>query len=252
MKKILFLLLIFLINACAKTGPVSESPEQEMAQARWDLMEMKTEPEPYRIQFSLRFGEEGNTRRVTGILWGNDSEHLRMDIMAGVGVTVAKISDSPKEFILYSPREDKLYFHEGEEKPLLKVGMPLPFNLQMLAAILNGNYRRVFGSSYSSAETGKDGRIAYALDSGPKGTLEVNPEGVPVFWSQGKQGWQMSITPEDNSLLPRSIKFLNSDGKRALVLVKEREKAEAFNVEQMELAFPPNTPRLPLSKYRPS
>lgn len=252
MKKIIPLLLALFVCACAKTGPISESPEQEIAQARWDLMETNPESQPYRIQFSLRFGEEGNTRRVTGILWGNDPETLRMDIMAGVGVVIAKIADSPDRFLLYSPREDKAYFHDGDEKPLLKIGMPLPFNLQMLAALLNGRYSRVFGSSYTSAEMVKDDRVAYTLDRGPKGVLEINPEGVPVLWSQGSNSWQMTVTPEENSRLPKSLKFNNSDGKRAIVLVKEREKSEPFNNEQMELAFPPSTPKLPLSKYRPS
>lgn len=252
MKKFLIIIMAFLCCACAKITPPSIAPEQELIQARWDLMESGPEPQPYRIQFSLRFGEEGNTRRVTGILWGNDSENLRMDIMAGVGVVVAKISDSGNKFLLYSPRDNKAYVHEGEEKPLLKIGMPLPFNLQMLAALLEGQYARVFGTSYASAEMTNTGNIAYTLDQGPKGILEVDPEGLPVSWSQGKKGWQMSISPEENSRIPKSLKFINDDGKRAIVLVKEREKSEAFNHEQMELSIPQGAPILPLSKYRPS
>lgn len=252
MKKLLLIILALLCCACAKIGPQTETPEKEIIQARWDLMETAPQLSPFRIQFSLRFGEEGNTRRVTGILWGNDPENLRLDIMAGVGVVVAKISDSPDKFLLYSPRDNKAYVHDGAEKPLLKIGMPLPFNLQMLAALLEGQYGRVFGSSYASAEMEKNGNITYVLDQGPKGTLEVSPEGLPVTWSQGKGGWQMSIGPEENSRLPKSLKFINDDGKRAIVLVKEREKSEAFNHGQMELSIPESAPQLPLSKYRPS
>lgn len=252
MKKILLIIFAFLCCACAKTGPIGEAPEKEIIQARWDLLETNPEVQPFRIQFSLRFGEEGNTRRITGILWGNDPEKLRLDIMAGVGVVVARISDSPDKFMLYSPRDNKVYAHEGEEKPLIKIGMPLPFSLPMLAALLEGQYARVFGPSFSSAEMGKDDNIAYTLDQGPRGILEVNPEGLPVHWTQGGDGWEMSISPEENGRLPKSLKFINGKGKRAIVLVKEREKSEAFNNEQMALDPPANAPVLPLSKYRPS
>lgn len=252
MKKFLALLLPLLLLACAKSGPVTEPPEQEIERARWDLMETAPEERPYTIQFSLRFGEEGNTRRITGILWGNDTESLRMDIMAGVGVTVAKISDSPGQFLLYSPRDNKAYVHEGEEKPLMRIGMPLPFTLQMLAALLNGDYSKVFGTEYSSAELLKNGCAAYALSGGPKGVVEVDPEGMPVSWSQGDKGWRMALSPEEGSRLPKSLKFSSSDGKRAIVLVKERESGEAFNKERMELVIPAGAQKLPLSKYRPS
>lgn len=252
MKKFLLLLLLLVCCSCAKQGPITETPEKEIAQARWDLMLSDPQVEPFRIQFSLRFGEEGNTRRVTGILWGNSPETLRMDIMAGVGVVIARIADSPDKFLLYSPRENKAYAHEGEEKPMLKIGMPLPFTLRMLAALLEGQYASVFGTSYASAEPNSDGTIAYTLNEGPKGLLDVNLEGVPVSWQQGPKGWRMSITPEENSRLPKSLRFSNTNGKIALVLVKEREKSEAFNSEQMELSIPENIPLLPLSKYRPS
>lgn len=252
MKKVLVLLFAFLLCACAKSGPVPETPEKDLEKARWDLLQTNPEPTPYRIQFSLRFGEDGNTRRVTGILWGNDPDQLRLDVMAGVGVTVARISDTPDKFLLYSPRENKAYVHNGTDKPLLKIGMPLPFDLQMLAALLEGQYARVFGTTYSSAEMGKDDCVAYKLDQGPKGILNVNPEGIPVSWSQGDDGWFMAIMPEENGRLPKSLKFTNPAGKRAIVLVKERERSEAFNHEQMELTIPANVPELPLSKYRPS
>ena len=252
MKKFLLILLFLLCCSCAKQGPVTEAPDKEIAQARWDLMLTEPQMEPFRIQFSLRFGEEGNTRRVTGILWGNSPETLRMDIMAGVGVIIAKIADSPDKFLLYSPRENTLYSHEGDEKPMLKIGMPLPFTLRMLAALLEGQYASVFGSSYTAAEPNNDGTIVYTLNEGPQGQLAVNPEGVPVAWKQGSKGWRMSITPEENSRLPKSLRFTNTDGKIAIVLVKERENSESFNAEQMELPIKGKYKELPLSKYRPS
>lgn len=252
MKKAILLILALVLCACAKTGPAPEPPSREIEQARWDLLLTNPAQTPYRIQFSLRFGEEGNTRRVTGILWGNGEDNLRLDIMAGVGVVVAKIADTPEKFILYSPRDNKVYTHSGPDKPLLKIGMPLPFDLQMLAALLEGQYRDVFGSSFASARMDNGDSVIYSLDQGPKGELEVSPEGFPVSWKQDGKGWVMTIVPEENSRMPKSLKFSNPNGKRAIVLVKEREKCEPFNHEQMEIAIPAGAGELPLSKYHPS
>lgn len=251
-QKFPLILLTLLLCACAKTGPAPEAPERELIQARWDLMETSPEPEPFRVQFSLRLGEEGNTRRVTGVLWGNDTENIRMDILAGVGVVIAKISDSPERFVLYTPRDNKEYFHNGDEKPMLKIGIPLPFSPQMMAALLTGQYQKVFGSAYSAASMGKNDNIEYTLEQGPEGVLTVNPEGAPVAWSQGTQGWKLDITPEENSRLPKRLKFSNPDGKLAIVLVKEREKSGLFAKKQMRLSIPAGAARLHLSKYRPS
>ena len=246
---LLYGLVACLLCACARTGL---TPPAEMEQDLWQkMLAAKQESGPYRIQFSLRFGEENNTRRVTGILWGNGQNRMRMDIMAGVGATLAKMEDDPDKFVLYMPREGKAYYQDGPVKPSLKVGTPLPFNLPQLAALLNGHYGDVFGKSYAAAER-VSGQSSFRLEFPPGGTLELDDMGRPVSWKQNADGWQLSVIYNDSDL-PDRLKLLGPDGKRAIISVKDREiVGQPFDAEQMRLSVPENTPRLPLSKYKAS
>lgn len=142
MKKILCLIvLMFMASACARQPSIV--PPADSAD-RWQAFVARSgavKEAPYLLNASLRFGTEGDTRRVTALLWGNDSRSLRMDVMAGIGAVVAKIWESGDEFLVYSPTENRAFFHQGSNKPLLRVGVPVPFALDELAALLNGRSR---------------------------------------------------------------------------------------------------------------
>ena len=56
---------------------------------------------------------------------------------------------------------------------------------------------------------------------------------------------------DDASPLPRRLNLTHSNGKRAIVLVKEREKpAQAFTEAQLSLPLPEDVPLLPLSQFK--
>lgn len=249
MKKILVVFLALFLCACAgKKPPIQESAMDEP----WMLMQTASEEagnRPYRLQVSLRFGEEGNTRRVTALIWGNNEENLRLDIMAGVGAIIAKISQNGNKFLLIA--DDKAYEHEGANKPLLRIGMPLPFDLNQLAALLNGRYADFFGKEYVSAEM-RNGNPVYELSGPAAGELELNAEGLPLTWKQGGAGWRLEFAYGEN-FLPRTLKLANGQGKKAILLVRQRHfPAEPFPPEQMELELPEGVEVMPLSKYNPS
>ena len=87
---------LVLLCACARQ-PAMETPSPEarahleQTWQRYAAADAAVAPAPYRLQLSLRFGTEGDTRRVTALFWGNGQRKLRMDVMAGVGATVASI-----------------------------------------------------------------------------------------------------------------------------------------------------------------
>lgn len=255
MKKYLVSFLLAFVCACApKTALVPQEDTGNLEKIWNSMLETASNKEkPYRMQLSLRFGQEGDTRRVTAILWGNGDESMRLDVMAGVGVTIGKVMENGKRFLIYTPREGKAYFQDGAARPLLKIGVPLPFNLSQLGDLLNGNYVDVFGSKYINGSITADGMATYALDGPVAGTLLLNAEGRPESWMQPR-GWKMLITYEEPaSTLPHSLKLSNPDGKMAILLVKERDNpSQPFTDKQMELLLPANTPLLPLSKYKPS
>ena len=118
MKKILCLIvLMFMASACARQ-PVTVPPAD--GAGRWQAFVARSEAikeAPYLLNASLRFGTEGDTRRVTALLWGNDSRSLRMDVMAGIGAVVAKIWESGDEFLVYSPTENRPFSIRAATSP---------------------------------------------------------------------------------------------------------------------------------------
>ena len=246
MKKILCLIvLMFMASACARQ-PVTVPPAD--GAGRWQAFVARSEA-PYLLNASLRFGTEGDTRRVTALLWGNDSRSLRMDVMAGIGAVVAKIWESGDEFLVYSPTENRAFFHQGSNKPLLRVGVPVPFALDQLAALLNGRLVTVFGDRYSDSRALANGHVGFTLSSATGGLLEIDAQGQAVAWQEnGRRGWSMAIAYDDAGL-PRRLSLRHPDGQTAVLLVKERQAPAPFNNAQLSLLLPDSTPVLPLERY---
>lgn len=247
MKIISVCFLSICLWACAARNPAPVVYEPAVV---WE--EMAKAPAitgPERTLTSMRFGSEGDTRRVTAVLWGNDARSLRLDVMAGAGVSVAKIYDGPGEFLIYIPGENRAYIHRGENKPLLRVGTPLPFNLGRLADLLSGRYAAAFGAGYSDARLA-DRKAIFTLADGSE--LTVDGRGLPVAWRQSGRGWSLAITYGEDEL-PESLSFSNSDGRRAIILVKERERlSEPFAPEQTTLKLPPGATLEPLARFKAS
>lgn len=76
------------LAACAPFQPSGSTTGEEKTaniQARWNaFLSLHGRQGPSLSEGSLRFGESGNTHRVTWLLWGNDAEQLRFDIQAGI------------------------------------------------------------------------------------------------------------------------------------------------------------------------
>lgn len=256
MKKFVALLLMLLACACARKPAGQIETAASALSGRWAEMEeagRKAPSGPYRLQLAMRFGEEGSTRRVTAILWGNGPDRARLDIMAGIGPLVAKIMENEGYFLAYAPREGKAYTHEGESGPLLKIGTPIPFNLRQVAALLNGHFEAVFGKEHGAAAAASGDLAAFALYGKPGGELFLDAAGLPVKWSQSGQGWTLALAYGEAAPLPRQLRLNHPNGKMAVITVKAREAPQkAFDAAQMEIALPETTPLLPLSKFKPS
>lgn len=254
------LLLVALLPACVRQMPVGTPAPPQEAEAVWQryavLSDAQAAQKTYRLQMSLRYGTEGDTRRVTALLWGNSSQQLRLDVNAGVGATVAKIQDDGDHFLVYAPMENKAYFHQGSQKPLLDVGVPMPFGVTALADLLNGRYAAIFGNqpSGNGAEMTPGGNLVFHVEQGRiAGMLELNRDGLPVGWKDGeRQGWSLQLGYEDGTTLPYKLEIAHGKtGKRAIVLIKERSTpATPFTPQQLRLILPEDTPVLPLRQFK--
>ncbi|MDO5537837.1 MAG: hypothetical protein Q4F72_09965 [Desulfovibrionaceae bacterium] len=238
-------LVCVLLAACAaRVTPVDPG----RADAVWQSMlgRAPAKAEPYRDTLSLRFGTEGSTRRVTALIWGNGGDSLRLDVRAGVGATIAMLSQQEDHFLLYAPMEEKAWFHEGATSPLLRLGLPLPITLFRLEALLHGRHAEVFGASFLRCQGVKDG-IEYELEEGMGGRLTVSADGLPVRWQD--DSWRIEFSHEEDGSLKR-LDLANIKGEKGIVLVRQREHPAPFDEAQMRLELPEGTRLAPLSDMR--
>ncbi len=262
-------LMTLSLCACAKP---SMPPIDSNADAVWKsyAQSAHTLNKPFRNQLSLRYGVEGQTDRVSALLWGNSSQTLRLDISASVGITVAKILESPDNFTLYIPQEEVAYVHEGQSKESFNIGIPLPLSLEHVSLLLQGHYGTVFGLQFDgmpmplreadvlllgNPEVPEDA-VAYALEEGDfRGKLVLNTLGQPVFWQEDSStGWTMEFSYKEHEEQPYKlyIRHLASE-RKAIIIVKERAvDLDLFTPKQMRLILPQETVQYPLEDLNPN
>lgn len=253
----------FLLASCtaARRAPLPPVSEREAA-AVWKAYDVyaaarATEDGPYRIGVSLRMGEKGGTRRATAVIWSNGDASralspgqaavfgpVRLDVMAGFGTVVARVREAPGEFLAYSPRDNKAVTYSGRGRVRLNMGLPAPFGLRDVTALLRGRFHEVFGRIPGRAASADDGNVAYAIAYGERaGMLELRPDGLPARWREdGERGWTMEIeyASDDAGVpRPRTVRLADGEGRSAVLLVKHREKPERlFTADQLSLNLP--------------
>ena len=252
---------LLLLNACAARQ--SEKPlEPVVARNIWDgytkyaAKSAEDRRLPSRVQASLRFGGNDDGRRVVVLLWENGGGPIRLDVRAGVGVSAAKILQTDSRLLIYSMQENRAYYHDGPQQSLLAYGLPLPFGLRDLAALLAGDYGAVFGLAPPDApRSARDGGMSFTLPKKgrPGGVLELDAQGLPRSWKEEHGGWRLAFTYDGDAAFPRPehIEARHENGNHAVLLVKERRRPEQpFTPEQLELTLPPGTPMLPISRMK--
>lgn len=251
---------VALAGGCASKSPKGAVAPSEKASSTMDAYKAycaATErgTGPFRLETSLRYNAGDDGHRVLALIWGNGGTPLRLDIMAGIGATVAKIRETEDTFLAYSPNEQKAYHHYGDGKALFSFGVPVPFSVSDLTAMLDGRFGSVFGlRTTGEATLVPEMGIAYTLEGRrPGGSLVISDAGLPVRWTDGTpEGWTLDVTfAEDDATttapLPRKLVFHHGKGYNAIILVKERVRLDTpFSPEQLGLELPEGTTVLPL------
>jgi hypothetical protein len=251
---------LLLLNACAARQ--SEKPLDPAATrniwngyTQYAVKSAEERRRPSRVQASLRFGGNDDGRRVIVLLWENGDGPIRLDVRAGVGVSAAKILQTDSRFLVYSMQENRAYYHDGPQQSLLAYGLPLPFGLRDLAALLAGDYGAVFGlTPPDEPRSARDGGMSLVLPkSSPGGVLELDSRGLPRSWQEKKGGWRLTFAHDGDETFPRPehIEARHENGSYAILLIKERQRPDRpFAAEQLELKLPPGTPMLPLRQMK--
>ena len=254
-------LILLLLNACASRQ--GEKPlEPVVLQNIWKgytqyaAKSAEERLRPSRLQASLRFGGNDDGRRVIVLLWENGDGPIRLDVRAGAGMSAAKILQTDTRFLVYSMQENRAYYHDGPQQSLLAYGLPLPFGLRDLAALLAGDYGAVFGLTPPiDPRSAQDGGMTFMLPKKgtPGGLLELDSRGLPRTWKEENNGWRLTFSHDGDEAFPRpeQIEARHANGKYAILLVKERQRPDRpFTPEQLELKLPPGVQELPMARMK--
>lgn len=248
--KLCFILgLCLILNACV-AGKVSiPSPEEQ--EARWKKFITHTIAEiPYTLQGSFRFGDKDNTNRVNYIFWSNGELPLRVDVMAGVGASIAKVREDTKQVLMYFVQDKRAVRMENfrDINPLVSLGMPVPLSFYEMSLLLRGGFNQVLQNlhldSVKSQKAKKDyQKYTYYFSSvNMDGMVQLNDLGMPVH-CEIDNTWAFDLQYEEkNGKLPQRVVISSLiDDYKAILLVKERSTPPIYNAEDLMFELPKGT-----------
>lgn len=242
--------LLLSLAACAPLQPDALPGGEEDGRKRWNaFLALRGQEGPSLAEGSLRFGESGNTHRVTWLLWGNDAGQLRFDIQAGIGNTLAKARLSGGDLLLYLPGDNRAL--QGTDAPdgiLRRIGLDLPLSLHELYAVIQGdfsaalNHPRVLSSR--NLESGNlELELGTESPSMPRVILELDKRNFPVRWKI-PHAWDIRVGYGEDHL-PQRIDGtrqtrMSGEEYRLILLIKTRQLKEGFPEKELDLSLPAN------------
>lgn len=255
---------MFFLGACVRTTDTALPPvDAALAADRWERFKTASSRAealagPFQGNATLYYSGKEDSQRVSTYFWGNGGQNapypLRLDIMMGPGSIIAQAREDTRGIFIYVPR-DNLVYH-GEGRGLLAFGVPVPFTLADLAALVTGRFGTLFsipGDACPQASMGEKGGIAYHI-SGARlaGAVTLSSDGLPVTWREdAEKGWTLAIEywPDSTRPTPRKLYISHPDGAEATFIIRELDRPSAvFTPEQLELAVPQNTRLAPLGE----
>ena len=237
------------LNAC--TAQKVTLPSIEDQQSRWEKFTTATIDErPYTLQGSFRFGDKENTNRVNYILWSNGSLPLRVDVMAGVGASIAKIREDTEEVLMYLVQDKKAMLMQNyhEINPLVSLGMPVPISFYEMSLLLRGGFNQVLQElnldSVTISEKAKNEfeKYSYYFSSiNMDGLVQLDENGMPVH-CEIDNTWAFDLSYDEKTMLPYRVVISSLiDEYKAILLVKERSNPAQYKEEDLIFELPKGT-----------
>ena len=272
------LALIMALGACARvpsdTATLVPAGNIQAANDVWErFAAIATRAEntagPFRVSGTLFYSGKEDSQRVSIYLWGNGGKAsllpLRLDILMGHGSILGRVREDARMFSVYVPSQETVFTHTGRGG-LLAFGVPFPFTLSELTALVTGRYAKTFTTPgvdavrrIPAAYEGPQSSFFYDIRNAPiAGLLCVSPAGLPLSWQEhNPDGWKLTFEYWEDSTrpTPRKLHIRHSNGGEATLIVREIARPEPFSDEQLALVLPANTrtallgsPRMPNSK----
>jgi hypothetical protein len=216
-------------------------------------MHASREKAPFWLKASLDYSGPETGHRSTFELWGSPGLPLRMDLKAGLGITVSMLRIAENEVLAYYPRRETAYTARSSRQAFQALAFACPLGLQDLAVILTGQAAAALPPSYAQAESEADGQTAFRFAaSGPVQSMRVDRQGRIISMSgQRPYPWTLQVADYEqvNGPVVAHSYRLKTDTHTALVRIKKlRFRSFPWPENALSLPLPEGTPRLPLGE----
>jgi len=246
----LALALVILAGGCAaKTPPETENE----ARSVWTKFRAAADTpwKPFSVQASLNFTAPGRSHRALLKLWGDPGYPLRLDFAAGMGQTFSLWREDASGWLAYYPMSATAYTHPDTRKGASMLGMPLPFSLRELAAVICGRFGEFVPKQYQSVKA-KAGGLEYALSGDPRlSSVTLDPAGRPVgLAGKGIEPWRVEFSDYQDTggrELPQMIVVTTPGGLKGVLRIKKYDqRADPWPKGALDLPLPDDTTVYPL------
>ena len=250
-------LLLAVFGCTPKTPPgtLFNAPEAAWKSFRAHYCAPPSSP-AVKIKASLHYSQvrpRKRTNRTLMTLWGDFGGPMRMDVSASIGKLLAHIRENGDGLLVFYPSDNEAYAHENPVLGATRLGMPFPFSLKVLAAVLAGDFSDLAPRGYAAAERidGNNPGFAYDLKHGLVTRVTLDEAGRPIL-IEGKttkayataRTWRLEINgyqePEGKRTpLPEKVTLALDNGEKGVLHIKSRElMLTVWPTKSLDLTLP--------------
>lgn len=255
LRLLLLAALAMWVSGCAGIKPAAPVADESKAvyQAFLDAQARLEPAQAFSLSGSLSFARGGKSGRLNYRFYGNFANPVRLDLTTPIGGAYAHLRETGGEFTAFVPGRDTVFTHTDTRAGASRLGMPLPFTLRELAAILSGRLGELAPSRYAAAKKVSDG-YEYAFSNDPRlSSLTLDFQGKPRHLTgRGIEPWQVAF--EDDEAVPgvalpvaRRLVLTTPGGAMLTLRVKTiQPRPTPYPGADLELPVPPNVAVRPL------
>lgn len=202
-----------------------------------------TAPEPHK-----------KTNRTVMLFFGDLGGVLRLDVQAGIGTPLAFIREADEGLLAFYPERKAAYRHWDPVVGAQRLGLPFPFSLRDLAALLAGDFGHLVPVAYDGVRTLDGTGFEYTFTKGRVTRLVLDEWGRPQSLTgplhrppredgtpRGPETWQITFDHYQDlpSPLCNSLTLDLPHGEQGVLRIKSRElKLQAWPAASLELKLP--------------
>ena len=195
----------------------------------------------------MSFVNKNKSGRLNYRFYGNLANPVRLDLTTPMGGAYAHLREDSQEFTAYVPGRDTVYSHVDAKAGASRLGMPLPFTLRELAAIVSGHFGELAPRDYGTAKKVAGG-YEYAFSGDPRlSALTLDFEGKPRHLTgRGVEPWRVDFEDDEPAPglaapLARKLILTTPGGASLTLRVKSLQPHQTpYPASDLELPVPPH------------